>query len=213
MCVQFLSKKSLEGISAEYLAAVPRAFEWKPEVFPRYIAPVLIFRNRNLEVVPMHFGLIPPFERDPKPKKVFHNARSETLAEKPSFQRAYREARCLVPLQAFFESIWEQDPASGREKSHRVRFFRDGDPDNSLTAAGIWSLWRNPETRKVSAHFSIITREPPGFIEQAGHDRCPLFLSRSHFGRWLDPGEKSIPVLDRLLKEGREEPLWNCERV
>jgi hypothetical protein len=98
-------------------------FEWKPHVFPRYLAPVIIERKGVRQVVPMHYGLIPSFEMNAKPKMVFHNARSETIKEKPSFKKAYQESRCLIPLDSFFEYVWEADPSTGKEKSHLVQFF------------------------------------------------------------------------------------------
>jgi putative SOS response-associated peptidase YedK len=240
MCVQFMSAKTLAQLADEYQAEVVKDFEWKPHVFPRYLAPVIIERKGVRQVVPMHFGLIPSFEMNAKPKMVFHNARSETIKEKPSFKKAYQESRCLIPLQSFFEYVWETDPATGKEKSRLMQFFEkqaggvlgaesalshssdgagggeDGGsadaasikkaPDTflrSLTAAGVWSLWRNPETGVVSANFSMITREPPEFIERAGHDRCPYFIRPESISGWLDPQKKNPLELDQFLFSAR----------
>ncbi len=240
MCVQFMSAKTLAQLADEYQAEVVKDFEWKPHVFPRYLAPVIIERKGVRQVVPMHFGLIPSFEMNAKPKMVFHNARSETIKEKPSFKKAYQESRCLIPLDSFFEYVWEMDPATGKEKSRLMQFFEkqvgeeanaenelshSGDaagvavdsgnaasikkaPDTflqSLTAAGVWSLWRNPESGVVSANFSMITREPPEFIERAGHDRCPYFIRPESFSGWLDSQKKNPLELDQFLLSARAD--------
>jgi putative SOS response-associated peptidase YedK len=235
MCVQFMSSKTLPQIAEEYQAEVVKDFEWKPHVFPRYLAPVIIERKGVRQVVPMHFGLIPSFEMNAKPKMVFHNARSETIKEKPSFKKAYQESRCLIPLQSFFEYVWETDSVTGKEKSHIVEFFEKhavsgaatdvmGDamvddassikkaPGTFLTAAGVWSLWRNPESGVVSANFSMITREPPEFILKTGHDRCPYFLKQENFSEWLNPQIKNPIELDALLLRSRAEIEWDVKR-
>jgi putative SOS response-associated peptidase YedK len=213
MCVQFLSFKVLDELASEYDARVPKSFEWRQEVFPRYVAPILISRKGERQVVPLHFGLIPHFEAGSKPKKVFHNARSETAWSKPSFRKSFLYSRCLVPMQGFFETIWECDSGTRRERPVKVRFFKRGRQEISLTAAGLWALWRHPETRLVSAHFTILTREPPGYIRGVGHDRCPVFLSPAFWDRWLEPDVNDIAVLNHLLDVGREEIDWDSERL
>jgi putative SOS response-associated peptidase YedK len=234
MCVQFMSAKTLAQLADEYQAEVVKDFEWKSHVFPRYLAPVIIERKGVRQVVPMQFGLIPSFEMNAKPKMVFHNARSETIKEKPSFKKAYQESRCIIPLDSFFEYVWETDPATGKEKSRLMQFFEKQAervagaesviaadaasikkaPDTflpSLTAAGVWSLWRNPESGVVSANFSMITREPPEFIERAGHDRCPYFIKKESIAGWLDPQKKNPQELDQYLFSARAEIDWESK--
>ena len=231
-----MSAKTLAQLADEYQAEVVKDFEWKPHVFPRYLAPVIIERKGVRQVVPMHYGLIPSFEMNAKPKMVFHNARSETIKEKPSFKKAYQESRCLIPLDSFFEYVWEADPSTGKEKSHLVQFFEKqvgkiaeaesviaadaasikkapGVFLRSLTAAGVWSLWRNPESGIVSANFSMITREPPEFILKTGHDRCPYFIRPEQFAGWLDPQKKDPLELDQYLLESRAEIEWGGSRA
>lgn len=57
--------------------------------------------------------------------------------------------------------------------------------------------------------FAIITDEPPPFVSDAGHDRCPVFLDRAYLDQWLDVesdvdfvkllGKQSIPTLVHAL--------------
>jgi putative SOS response-associated peptidase YedK len=37
--------------------------------------------------------------------------------------------------------------------------------------------------------FAAITDEPPPEVVAAGHDRCPVFLAKENFERWLTPKE------------------------
>lgn len=209
MCVQFMDSKSLTQLAQEYAAEVPKDFEWKPHVFPRYPAPVIILRKGVREIVPMNYGLIPYFEVNEKPKMVFHNARSETIREKPSFKSSYLERRCLIPLNSFFEFVdgGEINPKTKKPKKTLLQFSAQEQPQ--LTAAGIWSLWKNPVSGEVSANFSMITRDPPEFILKAGHDRCPLFLKPDLLDEWLNPELKDAAKLDVLLSQGYQEFNWS----
>lgn len=198
MCVQFINQQTLGVLSDRYQAKIPFFFDWKPHVFPRYPAPVIIMKDGAREIRQMQFGLIPYFEKNLKPKMVFHNARSETLKEKASFKKPYAETRCLIPLDSFLEYIWTS------EKEKWVARFHQKD-DSPLVAAGVWSHWKSPEGKYITT-FSMITREPPPFVLETGHDRCPLFLKPDYFDAWLSRETKDYATLDRLLMEGRADP-------
>ena len=84
------------------------------------------------------FGLVPPWSRDLAIAKRTYNARSETVADKPSFRDAWRLSRhCIVPLDAFFEPDWR----SGRAVATRIS-RADGQP---MGLAGLWSAWKSPQ--------------------------------------------------------------------
>lgn len=192
MCVQFMIKAKLSTLARLYDAECPEEFTWKPHVFPRYPAPAIVVQDGRRSVCQFHFGLIPFFEKESKPKKVFHNARLETVAEKVSFKRPYLESRCVIPLESFFEYVSDE---SGRKK--RIMFAqRDGE---MLHTAGIYNIWKSPEGAVVPS-FAIITTEPPQVVRDAGHDRCPLFLSLESAADWLSEGKKSAPELAKLIE-------------
>src|SRR5690606_21174710 len=56
---------------------------------------------RQLRVV--KWGLVPPWAKDPSIGSRMINARAETLAEKPSYRRAFAKRRCLLPADGYFE--------------------------------------------------------------------------------------------------------------
>jgi putative SOS response-associated peptidase YedK len=82
------------------------------------------------------FGLIPAWAQDPKIARHTYNARSETVAAKPSFRDAWRRAQhCIVPADAIFEPDWR----SGKALAQRITRL-DGRP---VGLAGLWSVWRD----------------------------------------------------------------------
>ncbi|ELW90955.1 hypothetical protein ACINWC743_1831 [Acinetobacter sp. WC-743] len=75
--------------------------ELKSHVYPGYHAPI-IMRGFDLDVG--KFGLLPSWAKDFKFSSHTYNARTETVAEKPSFRHAWKYSKfCLVPVQEFYE--------------------------------------------------------------------------------------------------------------
>lgn len=136
------------------------------EIFPTDTVPVLA-NNRNRRVVPfpMQWGYTLPDGR------LLINARSETAGEKPLFQDAMRQHRCLIPATNYFE--WEK---RGREKiKYAIRQADAG----LLYMAG---LYRVENGRAV---FTILTREPAEQIRFI-HDRMPVILTSDAKQDWLN---------------------------
>ncbi len=88
------------------------AIPWEPSynVAPQSIQPVVRTGPDGIsEVVPLRWGLVPFWSKDPKASYSTFNARCETVATAPAFREALRHRRCLVPADAFYE--WKQlDP-------------------------------------------------------------------------------------------------------
>jgi putative SOS response-associated peptidase YedK len=57
----------------------------------------------------------------------------------------------------------------------------------------------NKETGEVLESFAIITTDPPKFIHEIGHDRCPLFLKENAFSGWINSKEKDSEKLKDFL--------------
>jgi len=89
-----------------------------PDLSPRYnIAPtqsasaILLTPELAQRVFrPLRWGLIPGWAKDPTIGNRMINARAETAAEKPAFRSAFRQRRCLVVSDGFYE--WKKGPAS-----------------------------------------------------------------------------------------------------
>src|SRR5262245_4518698 len=91
----------------DYFEAAAAPAEWSP----RYnIAPtqqVLACRlnaaAQARELVPLRWGLVPPRAADLSVGAKYINARSETVADLPTFRAAFKARRCLIPASGYYE--------------------------------------------------------------------------------------------------------------
>lgn len=195
MCASYLIKKkdrNRNGIIAETRSDDFEQF-YDQLIVPRTPAPVLIRDGSTVVLTPMQFSLLPSWSKEPKVKFATHNARIESITEKPTWKDAFAKRHCLVPITHFIEPIYD-----GEFAGHMVAFHAQS--DDWLVAAGIWETWVNKVTGEVTESFAIITTEPPNYIARMGHDRCPLFLPSSKQYQWLDSvGRKPADMVQFLL--------------
>ncbi len=191
MCGRFTltaGKKKLAESFAE--------FEPPEQLAPRYnIAPsqpiAVVANNGENKVEFFQWGLIPSWAKDPKIGNRMINARSETLAEKPSFRNAYKRRRCLILADGFYE--WHKNP--DKTKTPMYIQLESRDP---FAFAGLWELWHSPDGDHLLS-CTIITTQPNAFMANI-HNRMPVILPRQAYKQWLDPAEhKSTEQLQALL--------------
>lgn len=173
-------------------------------IVPHRPAPVIVADSQQVVMRPMRFSLIPRWSKDLKPKFATHNARVESIAEKPTWREAFQKRHCIVPLTHFIEPIY-----AGTDAGFMVAFHdRKGE---WLNAAGIWEEWSDKESGEVVESFAIITGEPPPFIAQAGHDRCPIFLEDAAAKDWLRLTDRPQAMLS-FLDEYRSDLAFFADR-
>ncbi|MBI5695470.1 MAG: SOS response-associated peptidase [Nitrospirae bacterium] len=125
--------------------------------------------------VSMVWGLIPHWAKDRKIGHSLINARAETLAEKPSFRTPFRDRRCLVVADGFYE--WRKE--AGRKVPMYIR-IAGGRP---FAFAGLWDSWRDGAEEVRT--FTIITTASNGLVG-AIHDRMPAIIPPDGYAAWLD---------------------------
>jgi putative SOS response-associated peptidase YedK len=134
-------------------------------------------------LVPLRCGLIPYWAKDADIGYRTINAKAESIDTKPAFRDAFRQRRCLVPADGFYE--WKK---MGRWKQPYLLTMVDG----SLFAfAGLWERWRDPASSEVVRTFTIITTEPNELAAPI-HNRMPAIIGPADYGTWLgeEPAEK-----------------------
>ncbi len=166
-----------------------------PDLAPDYnIAPaqaVAAVRvpERDRELVMLRWGLVPSWAKDLQTGYRMINARAETVAEKPAFRTAFRQRRCLIPADGFYE--WRKTP-DGKQPWH-IR-MRDG---GLFAFAGLWECWLGPDARIESC--TIIVTHANETIRPV-HDRMPVIIDPADFDRWLDPECRDAKAMQALLQ-------------
>lgn len=141
------------------------------------------------ELVGLRWGLVPGWARDPAIGARLINARSETVAEKPSFRKAFERRRCLVPMSAFYE--WRKTGRKGGEPWA----FRRAD-DGPFAVAGLWERWTAQDGGELQT-CALLTTTPNELIAPV-HDRMPVILPPEAYEAWLD-AESRPTALTALL--------------
>src|SRR5438067_3297187 len=144
-----------------------------PDVTPSYnVAPtqaVLAVRvpagRDKPELAALKWGLVPGWADDPAIGNRLINARAETVAEKPAFRAAFRQRRCLVLADGFFE--WQK--VNGRKQPYYFG-LRRGEP---FAFAGLWERWDKGEIPLETC--TLLTTEANTLLRPL-HDRMPVIL-------------------------------------
>ena len=78
--------------------------EMKSHVYPLYPAPIIMRGPDDFELDVAKFGLIPYWAKELKFGRHTYNARTESVATKPSFRNAWKKNQfALVPVDTFYE--------------------------------------------------------------------------------------------------------------
>ena len=191
MCGRFTLTVNPEEIQEIFLD-----LQGAENIRPRYnIAPsqpvAVIANNAPNRLDYFVWGLIPSWAKDPSMGSRMINARSETLAEKPSFRTAFRRRRCLIPADGFYE--WKQEAGQKRKTPMYIR-LASGKP---FAFAGLWDNWQSPDGSNILS-CTIITTQPNELM-QSIHNRMPVILPPSAYAQWLQPGEADTAALLPLL--------------
>jgi len=154
-----------------------------PDLAPRHnIAPsqpVAIIRQTPAGSRPLtlaHWGLVPSWSAEPKSHFSSFNARAETVAVKPAFRQAFRQRRCLIPADGYYE--WQTE---GKRKQPYFIFRQDREP---LAFAGLWERWER-EGQTIESCAIIVT--DANTATRPIHDRMPVILAPEDYTRWLSP--------------------------
>ena len=187
MCGRYSLTTPSEGLRALF------DFIEQPNLAPRYnIAPTQeVAAVRLEEDGKRHFrwlkwGLVPSWAKDLSIGSRMINARSETLAEKPAFRSAFKQRRCLILADGFYE--WRVE-GKGPKQPYRIT-LADGGP---FAFAGLWERWRDKKSGESVDSCTIATTLANDALESI-HHRMPVILPPADYGMWLDTTESSDRV-------------------
>lgn len=174
------------------------AFTPRYNVAPTDVVTTVLQRDDGRTVERIRWGLIPSWAKKANEGARMINARAETVASSPAFRTAFTRRRCIVPADGFYE--W--DRAGGTKQPYLLRPPADG----VLAMAGLWSVWKDPETGMWVPSAAVITTEANTAVG-AIHDRMPVLLPRDAWERWLDPASADAAELLGLLVPAPDDVL------
>jgi len=172
-------------------------------IAPRYnvapTQPVVVVRgtpSNQRELTFLQWGLIPSWAKDHKIGSRLINARSETVAEKPSFRAAFKRRRCLVLADGFYE--WQK--LNGKKQPTYIH-MADRKP---FALAGLWESWHSPDGGVIDTCTILTTT--PNELMQPIHNRMPVILEPEDYNTWLFPGSQPNLAM-HLLRPFSDEKM------
>lgn len=174
-------------------------FQMKYNILPTtYVRVVVNGESGNRELDLFRWGLVPHWTKDVKKNPLMINAKSETIAEKPSFRESFKQRRCIVTGSGFYE--WKK--LGGKEKQPMLMRLKD---EPIMPFAGIWSTWTSPEGMSLNS-CAIITTGPNELMADI-HDRMPVILHRDDIDLWMDTDFREPEELMSLLRPYEAEGM------
>lgn len=198
MCTNFTPTKKNEWVKSHFGVELP-ALDFPVETFPSYPAPIVVQSHKTGRIACglARFGLIPAWAKDEKISRYTYNARSETVAEKPSYRTAWRNRQFgLVLVDNFYEPCYE----TGKAVKAGIRL----ESNEPFAIACLWDRWKQPESGELVVSFSMLTvnaDEHPvmkRFHKVGDEKRTPVIVHESQYIQWLGASvEKAAHMMNR----------------
>ena len=175
----------IRGLPFDAFSETRIEFRPRYNVAPGQRSPVVFMEADGPVLVDARWG----FERAGRGLAI--NARSETAERTSLFRDAFRDGRCLVPADGFFE--WRRE---GRiNQPYLFRKERGG----LFLMAGLCEEGR----------YVVLTRDAEGEVAEI-HERMPVLLESDEAHRWLARGELGkAPAVSRMAVSPRVNRIEN----
>jgi putative SOS response-associated peptidase YedK len=180
----------------EHFHVAPPDDAFAAEAFPGSQGPIIRLRHEatqsgQMEAVTACFGMVPHWA-DMKLARSTYNARTETVASKPSFRHAYRHRQfCVIPVAAIYEPNYE----TGKAVRWKIA-STDGRP---LGLAGIWEYRADGPEGAGLTSFSMLTMNADGhplmqrFHKPDDEKRMVVVLEPEQYESWLHASLAQAP--------------------
>ena len=133
----------------------------------------------------MSWGLVPVWAKDVSRAASLINARSESVAEKPSFRNLISRHRCVMPMNAYYE--WKPMKVAGKAMKQPFAFIPGKNSafnhESHFAVASLWSTWRDGEGKELTTCVALTT-EANQRVSQV-HNRMPVLLTKDGVKQWL----------------------------
>ena len=141
-----------------------------------------------------------------------YNARKTSLLE--WWAPVFGAKHALFIITGFRENVKRHDlerrPLRPDEQPENIVIQFNPRDRRDMLVPCVWDRWEQGD--QVLNSFALVTDEPPPEVAAAGHDRCPINLTRSAAEAWLSPQGRGQTELLALLEE-RQRPYYEHERA
>jgi len=184
VCTNFTPTKRAQWVKETLGVDLPTGSP--DEAYPGYAAPLVVKSHQTGRVAcgSARFGLIPGWAKDEKISRHTYNARSETVAEKPSYRTAWRQRQFgLVLVDNFYEPSYE----SAKAVRWKIE-LASGDP---FGIDCLWDRWTDPESGERVVSFSMLTVNADDhpvmrqFHKPGDEKRTPVIIAPELQDAWL----------------------------
>jgi len=189
MCGRYTLKTPVSVLAERFdIEEAPSSITPSYNIAPTQQVATALAENGRRKLEMLQWGLIPSWAKDPEVGNRMINARGETVAEKPSYRKAFQERRCLILSDGFYE--WQKTD-NGKQP-----FYIHMEDESPFAFAGLWESWSNG--REIRSCTIITTA--PNELAAAIHNRMPVILHPEDYEMWLDPDFDEREPLTALLK-------------
>jgi putative SOS response-associated peptidase YedK len=217
MCGRYIIVSKLKKIEKRFNASVKSGdvkLESNFNIAPGDLAPVITSESPN-NIEFFRFGLQPFWAKKPmylinaraegdhNKENDFHYKGSFGITNKPSFRKAFRSQRCIIPADAFIEG-------TTKEKLNKpFVVYPINKEDRPFAFAGLYDRWTDTQTGEIISSFSIITTVSTPLLRMIPHHRSPVCLDGpEEESLWLN-NSSVISDLEDLLRY-KEDHRFNA---
>src|SRR4051812_31653774 len=190
MCGRYAQRTDAKRLAKEFKVAEAPAVEPRYNIAPTQDVLAVSDTGDRREMRFFKWGLVPSWAKDTSMGARLINARSETVAEKPAFRQAFKQRRCIIPADGFYE--WQR---TGGRKQPFFFMMRDERP---FGFAGLWERWEG-EGGEVLNSCVILTTEANEVLRPV-HDRMPIILHPDVYDLWLDVDTRKFDLIKDVLR-------------
>ena len=158
-------------------------------VAPTQTVPIIaIGKTGDRRIVSARWGLRPAWMIKDLPTGPLFNARGETVADKPSFAKAFARKRCLIPADGFYE--WQRDGKA------RIPYFVARPDKQPVAFAGLWEAAPDAQGGTLVSMAVITCAAAPSFAPI--HDRFPVVIQQDKWEEYLSNQTPKTQIQDLL---------------
>jgi putative SOS response-associated peptidase YedK len=190
MCGRYVQRTDPKRLAKEFKVAEIPEVELRYNIAPTQAILGVVEAADGREMNFYKWGLVPSWAKDKSMGARLINARSETVQEKPSFREAFKQRRCIIPADGFYE--WKR--TDGKKQPF---FFRMQD-ERPFGFAGLWDRWEGTSGEVI--HSCTILATEANEVLRPVHDRMPVILHPEEYSLWLEAEARERESLMELLR-------------